>query len=240
MNVPASQPGSDPSVRAVAALDDELRRRMYEFIRDSRVAVTREQVGAAVGISRKLAAFHLDKLVEVGLLRAADAPAGGIARVGRRPKVYRPTDLDVRVAIPARQHDELAEVLIDAVLTQTEGEHAWHAALRVAGQRGHELGTATRERTRPGRLGADRALALAETALRQWGFEPTRPTPARIRLRNCPFHPLTTKAPALVCGINHAFLSGFLAGLRTSGVDAFLDPAAGECCVELRANPSIG
>nr|WP_028923264.1 helix-turn-helix domain-containing protein [Pseudonocardia acaciae] len=238
MNVPDSEPGSDPSVRAVAALDDELRRRMYAFIRGSATPVTREQVGAAVGISRKLAAFHLDKLVEVGLLRAEDAPMGGIARVGRRPKVYQPTDLDVRVAIPARQHDELAEILIDAVLTQAAGEHAWHTTLRVAHQRGHDLGTATLERTRPGRLGADRALALADTALRQWGFEPTRPAPSRIRLRNCPFHPLTAKSPELVCGINHAFLSGFLAGLHASGVEAVLDPAAGECCVELCA-PSV-
>ena len=238
MNVPANEAGSDPSVRAVAALDDELRGRIYAFIRDSVTPVTREQVGAAVGISRKLAAFHLDKLVDVGLLVASNAATGGIARVGRRPKIYERADLDIRVAIPSRQHDALADILIDAVLTQNEGERAWHAAERVAYQRGHHLGVATREQTRPGRLGAERALRVAEVALRHWGFEPIRPSPSRIRLRNCPFRPLTAKSPALICGINHAFLTGFLTGLETSGVDALLDPAEGECCVELRARPA--
>lgn len=235
MNVPAREHGSDPSVRAVAALDDELRGRIYAFIRDSVTPVTREQVGAAVGISRKLAAFHLDKLVDVGLLDADNAATGGIARVGRRPKVYRPADLDIRVTIPTRQHDVLAEILMDAVLTQADGEPAWHNTLRVAHRRGQCLGVTTREQTRPGRLGPDRALSITETALRQWGFEPTRPVPSRIRLRNCPFHPLAARSPELVCGINHAFLSGFLAGLQTSGVNAVLAPSAGECCVELRA-----
>ncbi|HET9140843.1 MAG TPA: transcriptional regulator, partial [Actinophytocola sp.] len=66
------------------------------------------------------------------------------------------------------------------------------------------------------------------------GFEPTRPTPTCVRLRNCPFHPLAAKAPELVCGINHAYLGGFLAGLHATTVDAVLAPRPGECCVELR------
>jgi hypothetical protein len=40
-----------------------------------------------------------------------------------------------------------------------------------------------------------------------------------------------------VCGLNHAFISGMMDGLQASGVDAVLDPRAGECCVELRATP---
>ncbi|MCA1835373.1 MAG: transcriptional regulator, partial [Actinobacteria bacterium] len=47
----------DPAIRAVAALDDELRRGMYAFIRAARRPVTRDEAAAAVGISRKLAAF---------------------------------------------------------------------------------------------------------------------------------------------------------------------------------------
>jgi predicted ArsR family transcriptional regulator len=41
----------------------------------------------------------------------------------------------------------------------------------------------------------------------------------------------------MVCGINHAFLTGVLDGLDTTAVHAVLDPRAGECCVELRATP---
>ncbi len=43
-----------------------------------------------MGISRKLAAFHLDKLVVAGLLKAGYANLSGVRRVGRLPKVYEP------------------------------------------------------------------------------------------------------------------------------------------------------
>ena len=222
--------GVEPAIRAVAVLDDELRRGMYTFIRAARRPVTRDEAAAAVGISRKLAAFHLDKLVDAGVLRA------GVQRsprtVGRAPKVYEPVETDISVSIPPRQPDLLADILLDAVLA--EDDSAKSAALRVARERGADLGTAEREQSRPGRLGAERALTLAASALQRNGFEPDRRSPTCVRLRTCPFHPLAAKAPELVCGINHAFVSGLLDGLDTTTVQAVLAPEAGECCVELR------
>lgn len=231
----AGDPAPGPSLRAVAALDDVLRRRMYAFIRDAGHPVTREQVATATGVSRKLAAFHLDKLTEVGLLAAGYEPAGRVRRIGRAPKVYQPAGLDVRVSIPARHYGTLAGILIDAVLSDDGGAGARHAAVRVARERGEEAGARLREQARPGRLGAERALSVAEAALRQWGLEPRRDGQGGVRLRNCPYHPLTGKAPDLVCGINLGFVTGFLAGLRAPAVEAVLvAPRAGECCVELR------
>lgn len=208
---------------------------MYEFIRAARRPVTRDEAAAAVGISRKLAAFHLDKLVDSGVLRARYAPAAGIRKVGRTPKVYEPSGTDIRVSIPQRSHDILAAILVDAVLSERDGETAREAALRVARGRGQEIGAAERHRARPGRLGAERALTLASTLLEQRGFEPAREAPTCVRLRNCPFHPLASQAPEAVCGINHAFLGGMVDGLQAPSVEAVLDPRAGECCVELRA-----
>ncbi|MGH3964023.1 MAG: transcriptional regulator, partial [Pseudonocardiaceae bacterium] len=78
-------------------------------------------------------------------------------------------------------------------------------------------------------------LTLATAALARYGFEPDRATPTLLRLRNCPFHPLAGKAPQLVCGINHAFLTGFLDTLQASTLTAVLTPRAGGCCVELTA-----
>jgi predicted ArsR family transcriptional regulator len=234
------EPATDPAVRAVALLGDEVRHRLYDFIRAARGPVTREQAAAATGISRKLAAFHLDKLVEAGLLQASyatadrGAPGAAAAHAGRPPKLYQPSSQDLQVSIPPRQHDELASTLIDAVLTQAPRETAQQAAQRVARQRGQTLGTAAREQARPGRLGAERALALAGVALQRWGFEPDRAAPGCLRLRNCPYHPLSAGAPELVCGMNHAFLAGFLHGLEAFTVRAVLAPKAGECCVELR------
>ncbi|MGV9721209.1 helix-turn-helix transcriptional regulator [Nocardia beijingensis] len=226
---------SDAAIGAVAALDDELRRGMYRYIRGARRPVTRDEAAAHVGISRKLAAFHLDKLVDAGLLRARYEQVGGVRRVGRAPKVYEPADTDVQVSIPERRHQVLAEILTDAVLAESPGETSREAAIRVARDRGAEHGQALRRELRPGRLGAERALTLLHSTLTDQGFEPSREGSGCLRLRNCPFHPLAAKAPDLVCGINHAYLRGFLDGLETDSVTALLAPAAGECCVELRS-----
>ncbi|WAL75591.1 hypothetical protein OU787_31115 [Kitasatospora sp. YST-16] len=66
-----------------------------------------------------------------------------------------------------------------------------------------------------------------------YGYEPVREGPTEVRLHNCPFHPLAAKATDLVCGLNRAFLDGYLAGLDTTAVRAVLDPRPGECCVVL-------
>jgi predicted ArsR family transcriptional regulator len=221
------------ALRAVAALSDQLRRQMYGFIRRAHRPVSREEAADTVGISRKLAAFHLDKLVEVGLLRARYEPVGGIRKVGRTPKVYEPTDTEVHISIPAREHDLLADILIDAILTPDQGKAGPEAALQAARHRGAQLGATERERTRPGRLSAERALTLATAVLARCGFEPERATPTLLRLRNCPFQPLASKAPQLVCGINHAFLTGFLNTLQAPTLTAVLAPRTNECCVEL-------
>ncbi|WP_214410673.1 helix-turn-helix transcriptional regulator [Sphaerisporangium fuscum] len=226
---------ADDAVRAVAALDEELRRRMYMFIRQSPAPVTRDEAALSVGISRKLAAFHLDKLVEVGLLTATYAQPGGIRRVGRAPKVYQPSDLEVQVSIPPREHGLLADILLDAVRLQRPQEHGSDAALRVAAEHGRTLGQAERERLRPGRLGPERALTYIGQMLERHGFEPARVAPTRIRLTNCPFHPLAAKDPGLVCGINHAFLAAYCAGLGATTISATLAPRPGACCVELHA-----
>lgn len=216
-------------------LADEQRRRMYAFARRARRPVTREEAAAEAGISAKLAAFHLDKLVAAGLLRASYENPGGIRRVGRRPKVYEPAGADIRVSIPERRPDVLAEILLDAVLAQRPGEDARAAALRTAREHGRALGAAERERTRPGRLGPERSLGAGEPLLAEYGFEPERYAPTGIRLLNCPFHQLAARSTELVCGLNHAFLGGVLDGLGATGVAAVLAPCPGRCCVELRA-----
>ncbi|MFJ8082948.1 helix-turn-helix transcriptional regulator [Streptomyces sp. NPDC096205] len=238
---------SDPSSRAEAAdraidsvsvLSEDSRRRMFLFIRRAGRAVTRDEAAASVGISSKLAAFHLDKLVDAGLLRARYEAPGGIRKVGRRPKVYEPTDAQITVNIPDRRHELLADLLLDAVLTEGADESAAQAAMRTAEQRGRQMGRSARDRTRPGRLGPERGLTACERLLDEYGYEPFRETPTQLRLRNCPFHPLAAKAPDLVCGMNQAFLSGCLGGLEVNGVQAVLAPEPGECCVRLAPSDS--
>ncbi|MEU2711547.1 transcriptional regulator [Streptomyces sp. NPDC007205] len=231
---PTSQTdAADTALGSVSVLNEDLRRRMFTFIRRARRAVTRDEAAASVGISRKLAAFHLDKLVDAGLLRARYESPGGLRKVGRQPKVYEPTDTQITVTIPDRRHELLADLLLDAVLTEGADENATQAVMRTADQRGRQMGEAAREESRPGRLGPERGLTACERLLDRYGYEPVRESPTRLRLRNCPFHPLAAKAPDLVCGMNQAFLSGYLDGLQVNGVHAVLAPEPGECCVRL-------
>jgi predicted ArsR family transcriptional regulator len=227
--------GHEASITALAALGDEQRRRLFSYVQHAHRPVSREEAAENAGISRKLAAHHLDKLVAAGLLAARYEPPAGIRKVGRAPKLYELSGADVRVSIPARRHEELARIFLDAVLTQSGSEDARQASVRAARQRGRRLGTAERDRLRPGRLGAERALTIVEGLLGERGFEPARPAAGEVELRNCPFHPLAAEAPKLVCGINHAYLGGVLEGLGADALDARLEPQPGHCCVRLQA-----
>jgi predicted ArsR family transcriptional regulator len=220
------------AIAAVATLADDVRRRLYTAVRGSEHPLTREEAAAAVGVSRKLAAFHLDKLVEVGLLVAGPRP--GPHRVGRVPKAYRPSAADIRVSLPPRRPDLLADILLDAVLATTgSAGDAGGAAVAAARERGRLAGRAERDAARPGRLGAERAVTSVSALLSRHGFEPVRVAPDRLVLRTCPFHPMVARAPRLVCSINHAFLAGLLEGLDTTAVAALPAAGTGGCCVQV-------
>jgi predicted ArsR family transcriptional regulator len=222
------------AVAAVAALDDDVRRALYAHVRAAGAPVTREDAATAVGISRKLAAFHLDKLVDLGLLRSGIGEVRN-RRVGRTPLVYEPTDTDITVHVPERTPEVLAGILVDAVTEAKANEPARTAALRLARRHGAELGAAVRTRLgRPGRLGAERAGRMASDVLAGQGFEPYCEGSA-VRLRNCPFHALAQRAPEFVCGLNREYLAGVVDGLGAeSSLTAELAPRPGECCVEIR------
>jgi predicted ArsR family transcriptional regulator len=228
------------AVAAIAALDDDVRHALYAHIRGAGTPVTREGAAEAVGISRKLAAFHLDKLVELGVLRSGFA-TGSVRRVGRVPRVYEPADADIAVHVPERTPELLAGILVEAVVGTDESEsdpQAQQAARRVAHRRGVALGRRARNDARPGRLGVERATALASEVLAAEGFEPYRVGPT-VRLRNCPFHPLAATATEFVCGLNREYLAGLVEGIGAdSRLVAELAPRTGECCVAI--GPSSG
>jgi predicted ArsR family transcriptional regulator len=208
---------------AVTALADPSRRALYDYVRRQTHPVTREQAADAVGMSRGLAAFHLDKLADAGLLRARyQAPPDQPRGRGRTPKVYLAAADGLTITIPERRYELIAEILADAVAD--DPAHADDAARRNAHERGHALGT---------RL---RGSALLDV-LDGLGFEPGDGAPTV--LHNCPFHALAARHTALVCGLNHAFLTGLVDGLDAAGVQARLAPRSDACCVEL-STPDAG
>jgi predicted ArsR family transcriptional regulator len=205
---------------AVAALVDRSRRALYDYVRHADHPVSREEAARAQGMSRNLTAFHLDKLVESGLLAARyEAPPDQRRGRGRAPKVYEPVGDGVAVTIPERRYELIAEILADAVAD--DPAHAEQAAHRHALQRGRDLGAQVRA--------GDEDVVTVLAAL---GFEP-QTEPGRVLLRNCPFHALAARQAALVCGLNHAFLTGLLDGIGRTDVQARLEPGRSACCVEL-------
>ena len=52
----------------LAVLQDAVRRRLYEHVAAQTAPVGRDAAAAATGVSRRLAAFHLDRLADAGLL----------------------------------------------------------------------------------------------------------------------------------------------------------------------------
>ncbi|GGQ15380.1 helix-turn-helix transcriptional regulator [Streptosporangium pseudovulgare] len=204
---------SSDDLGVVAILQDPVRRAVYEYVAAQGREVGRGEVAEAVGAQRTLAAFHLDRLVEAGLLEAGfrrltDRTGPGS---GRPAKVYRRAAGEWQVSVPARDYRTLALVLAEVVELLGGDERAEEAARRAG--------------TRLAEPGEDLAGLL-----RRRGYEPYEEE-GRLRLRNCPFHVLAGEHPMLVCSMNLALCQGMLEGSGEEGVTARMDPRPGECCV---------
>ena len=221
-------------VAALAALDEPVRRRLYEYVRDRGTPVTREAAAAAAGISINLAAFHLDKLVALGVL-AADygRPPGAPPQRGRSPKLYRVSDSEFSVSIPTRRYDLSGEILLDALETRQVGETSETAVQRAAHARGRQLGHEVRTQQRPQPVPGAQVVDVAQRVLEEHGFEPYLGHGSTVRLRNCPFNQLAQRSRELVCSMNRAFIDGLLRGLGDDLSEAALAPREGECCVAI-------
>jgi predicted ArsR family transcriptional regulator len=207
----------------VAALSDPIRRALYEHVRRQDHPVSREEAADAVNISRNLTAFHLDKLVDAGLLRSRyESPPGPRGR-GRTPKVYEGTGAGLSLTVPPRRYELVGSILADAIADDPPDVRA--AALARARDLGHRLGA-----DRPRRPG----LAAATSALADLGFEPRPDGPSAVVMDNCPFHQLAQHQPELICGLNLAFVTGLLEGLDVDA-EAVLQPRPDRCCVRLTA-----
>jgi predicted ArsR family transcriptional regulator len=224
-------------IRRVAALDEPLRRRIFELVRRSRRALTRADIAGELGISRKLAAFHLDKLLARGLLKThfARPPGRSGPGAGRSAKFYEPADVEIEITIPERRYDMAGALLAEAVRTEAPGERARDAALRVSRERGHALGEQVRGERKLRSLGPERTLAVAKEVLEEQGYEPYTDERRIVALRNCPFHALAQQSRDLMCGMNQAYIDGVLRGLGNDSVEAVLECKPGDCCVTLRA-----
>jgi predicted ArsR family transcriptional regulator len=224
-----SLPPGGPDLASLSTLDDPVRRRLYEVVTRQRGPVGRDEAAAGAGVGRALAVYHLDKLVESGLLAATyqRPPGRSGPGAGRPAKLYARADREFAVTVPPRSYELAARLLVHAVEADASGQS--RAALGQAARRlGAEAGRGYRaERGDAGRCDG------VEDALTSQGYEPCRGGDSVIRLRNCPFHHLAERHREVVCGMNLALIEGLTEGLGAAGWRPALDPRPGYCCVAL-------
>lgn len=208
------------ALESLSTLDDPVRRRLYDAVVTQDEPVSREQAATAVGIGRTLAAYHLDKLADAGLLSTIyQRPEGrGGPGAGRPAKLYRRADLELAISVPARDYELLASLLVESLDHDTSGavQEAVNDAARTAGRQAAEAGG-----------------DLVES-LRCCGYEPRATDDGNIELRNCPFHRVAQTHRDVVCGLNLHLVEGIIEGSAESHVHAELDPRPDRCCVVVR------
>lgn len=219
---------TDDALAGISALDGPLRRRLYDFVMAQDGPVSREEAAAATGIGRTLAAYHLDKLAEAGLLATAyqRAPERGGPGGGRPAKLYRLAEREFVVSVPPRAYDMLARLLAEALETDATGT-VRTALDRVARDTGRQAAEAT---------GGDLMAALRASA-----YQPRGGADGVIELRNCPFHRIAEDHRDLVCGLNLSLVTGIVEAGPDPRARAELRPQPGRCCVVIdRYDDSAG
>jgi predicted ArsR family transcriptional regulator len=222
----------------IALLGDPVRRRLYLYVVGRSGEVGREEAARAVEISRPAAAFHLEKLVEEGLLAADYRRLSGRQGpgAGRPARVYRRSAREVSVHVPPRDYELVARLLLRGLDPKRPGK-ALKGAHQAAWEFGVTLGAEARRQARR-HATHDRLRGVLNAVLQERGFDPQLTEGVVLRLRNCPFDALSADYRELVCPMNLSMMQGALEGLGASDMVAVLEPQPGMCCVAFR--PTTG
>lgn len=208
------------TISRLCVLDDPARRAAYVAVRTADGPLTRAEVADEVGVSVRLATFHLEKLLSEGFLEATYAREDGPGVVGHPAKRYRPAALELAVAIPPRRYDLAAEILA-AAIDRGAADPSHDTVAAVAAEYGRQVGQQMTANA------GDKALLAA---LRVIGYEPAIEGD-EVMLRNCPFRQVAEKQRDVICRMNLAFVAGVVTGSRTPSLRAVLSPSPERCCV---------
>jgi predicted ArsR family transcriptional regulator len=212
-------------IAAVAAVDDPQRAALYDYVSRRGEPTGRDDAAQELGLPRSTAAFHLDRLVEQGLLVTEYRRLSGRTGPGsgRPAKLYRRAPGELQVSIPPRQYELAGELLATAIDTAESSRIPIRDALTaVALETGRRLGAAAES---------------LDGALDESGYEPRADGAGGIALGNCPFHRLASGHTELICHTNAALVRGIADG---AGADPELietvTPLDDGCCVRIAAD----
>jgi predicted ArsR family transcriptional regulator len=229
----------DAQVTGIGALSDPTRRALYRYVVAQPAPVNRDQAAAGVGVARHIAKFHLDKLLDDGLLAVeyARAPGRRGPGAGRPAKLYSRSSRELAVSLPQRDYELAGRLLAKAVTDAEHGVPIDDALASVSRTTGRVLGERARQHA-GNRPGPAALRAAASEVLTECGYEP-RDEGAEITLVNCPFHALAQDYTDLICGMNLELIGGFVETLEHPTLAAHLAPVPGRCCVHLTEQPTI-
>ncbi len=209
-------------IAAVASLTDAKRLQLFELVAASPRPVGRDEVAEAADMARSTVSFHLDRLVQDGLLAVEfHKPAGRAGPGSGRPaKMYRPVGGEVGASVPDRNYDLAGELMAAAIETsQAEGGPVGESLRAAAFRKGREL--------------AEAAGGLEEF-LAEAGYQPQPDGDGGYLLPNCPFHRLSRAHATVVCDMNGAFLRGAAAGCGSPEDRVAEATGPGHCCARIK------
>jgi predicted ArsR family transcriptional regulator len=229
---PPTSQDLDRRLGELALLAEPTRRSLYLYVTSQPHDVGRDEAAAAAGASRAQAAFHLDRMVEGGLLEASYRRLSGRKGpgAGRPDKLYRRSSRQHDVSLPPRDY-ELAADLLARAMEEPRGWGSRSSLGEVAGRFGQTIGADIRSRLGR-RASRERALGAVAEALGRRGYQPYR-RGAELRLRNCPFRALADAHRDLVCGMNLSLISGVVGGMEAADLEARREVVPGQCCVTI-------
>ncbi|WP_288025663.1 transcriptional regulator [Arthrobacter sp.] len=206
---------------AVASLGDPVRKRLFELLRGSPHALSRDDCAEALGLPKSTIRAQLDRLAADGLLlvefrKVGDRTGPGS---GRPTKLYTVAVGEVAASVPARHYDLAAELLAAAVERSIDSSvDVGDALAQVAFDAGK-------------RLGAD--AGTIHQLLADTGYDPQPDGAGGTIMANCPFHKLSQEHTGVVCQLNGSLLNGILVGCGDGNHSIEPDAELSHCCARI-------
>ncbi|MBX6749768.1 MAG: helix-turn-helix domain-containing protein [Micromonosporaceae bacterium] len=211
----------------------ESRARVLAVLQDAGGPLGVGEVASRVGLHANTARFHLDGLVESGLV---DRSTEERAQPGRPRVLYTARPGTARVG--RRSYRLLAEILASYVAAGVP------QPTRAARRAGHAWGRFLADRLPPfGRVDAAAATKRLTGTLAEIGFEPEAVTAGRQRrilLHHCPFREVAEAHRDVVCSIHLGLMQGLLASIDApidaERLEPFVQPNL--CIAHLTGRPA--
>lgn len=185
-------------------LADRTRRAIFGHVQQQGGPVSVNDVAQTFDMHRNAAKFHLDKLLDAGLLTAEFRRINGRQGpgAGRPSKLYSASDVELSFSWPDRRYELLSTLLLRALTSGAGLEEVGYAF-------GRELAEAAKDT-----CDSPDGLLCAGRILTDLGFDPAIERDEDgiwVTTRNCPFGKVAMEAPAgEVCRLDRAIVRGIL------------------------------